>query len=475
MNKDHSNSSQTSLSGYEALTYLQSFRHRCFEAFGERAEFSDALWFATWSGGAVGGSLARGLVSRSSSALFKLWVKTLLQTVVQGLFRVRDPYFQFSRMLFDPGVEAVVQTWRSSEDALKNPIPDADRFFGTRFQDLQKSGKLQMMDIITDNISPMKALPNTFIARSKNVGRFDLMTFGLCVFIWIRTFFSFLRLVSRSQNLCEVLGTLIVWTALPNQRSRHGMQLYQDLGKNLEALSLASTSMKIPNLYLPYECHPEQNAIAAAWQKYNGKVTGYIHGTMLTFPGHYIRPFAGAADELWVHGSAYEEILRRIGWKNTVITSVPAYRFMAMPSRFIDPGSLFFPYLTGNFDDAIERIETAHRVGLLQVKVLKPHPSTGLSPAYKSRFESLMKSPVNIAKTASTNDSIIAIGPVSVVLEELERKNPLRIIHVPLTREGIDSFDQDLWKDYLDVRAIAEDLPIYEITLKVNAGFINLS
>jgi len=223
-------------------------------------------------------------------------------------------------------------------------------------------------------------------------------------------------------------------------------------------------------LALPYEAQPEQNVLAHVWQANGGRVAGYIHSTMLTFPGHYLRPNAGAPDELWVHGSAYRKILNRIGWECQDIKQVRPYRFLNSTRSEIDISGLFFPYWSGALFFALRQVEQGVQRGALFISQLKPHPSTAISKRFNSAFSRL----VSRGKLADgAPKQAISIGPVSVPLEELERGSLNDVIHVPLTNAVWDSFDSDIWHEFIHTQSLFPGSHVYRLNLIVRGSFID--
>ena len=267
----------------------------------------------------------------------------------------------------------------------------------------------------------------------------------------------------------QKLACIVIWFGLANQRSRHSFALFEFLSRNLTPV-LASRST-LPTLYLPYETQPEQNALAAVWSQNRGQSIGYIHGTMLTFPAHYIRPNYGAVKQIWCHGSAYPSILVQLGWSSDQIERIKSLRFRK--HRDINqeptPGSVYFPYWSGDLSFAISQIEEGKKSGLIRVQTLKPHPATGLSRTNKVRFENI------IDHSPGDFDQIISIGPVSVPLEELERGSKFDVIHVPLSDAPWDSFHLDLWSNHLDVEPIAQNIHAYRLRLRQQKAFIEFN
>lgn len=448
----------------EALAALEGLRKLSFRAFGKRAEFSDAVWFPTWSGTSVGGRLARSFLSVNISTLLRLAARVLGETIGQGLIKSRQPVFHLPDAWLKADTEVVIQTWRDLESARQPPKNGEDRFFGRKFTEEASKGGVAWLDIITDNADWVDA-PSFVVARSKTIYRFNPKVITECLAVFLGTIPGLIKGLVQAKDRYQRLALVVIWCALPNQRSRHAWSLWNFLQKS----SLAK-SRNLPKLMLPYETHPEQNVFAHFWQNHGGRTIGYIHGTMLTFPAHYLRPLCGAVDEIWIHGDAYTDILVKMGWDRNTIVKTPSLRFSKTRAAKLNPKpfAVYFPYWSGILRFPAEEISKAVATGKLHINELKPHPATGLHPKIKQTFEKFLLG----SKTELEPGQLISIGPVSVPLEELERDTPLEVIHIPLTDSKWDSFDTELWRPYLNITPLFPKVAIYKLSLRQKGAFI---
>jgi hypothetical protein len=459
----------SSYSTFNALYSLSNFKIHAFTAFGKRAEFSDALWFPTWSGHSVGGRLARAILNESLIGVMLIIINVWFETFIQGFLRCRMPVFFLPPNWLSEQTSSVLQTWRDFNSTIEAQPVFHDKFFGDFFECPYANNELAFIDFVTDNIPDMSKSPNFVVGRSSNVRFCHLQTILEVTQLLFRTVPSTIRMMYSVPGAIQKLACLVIWFGLANQRSRHAFALYQFLNRNLTPI-LASLT-KPPILYLPYETQPEQNALAAAWSEAQGESIGYIHGTMLTFPAHYLRPLCGAVNRIWCHGSAYPSILNLLGWSLDQIERIKSLRFRMTRGSNQEPvaGSVYFPYWSGGLSFATTQIEDGKKAGLIRIQILKPHPATGLSKGNKRRFEKI------ISHLSGGFDQIISIGPVSVPLEELERGTTLKVIHIPLSNAPWDSFCLDLWSMHLDVEPIAENIHAYRIKLKHQGAFIEFN
>jgi hypothetical protein len=451
----------------KSLDLLSSFRVHAFRAFGKRAEFSDALWFAIWSGKAVGGRLARVLLNDSAYEAVKLIMVVALETFFQGFIRCRDPIFFLPSKWLSDQTSSVLQTWRDFKATNETAPNFQDKFFGDFFDASYAEGKLSLVDIITDDVSKGAQSINLLVGRAENVRFFSAPT-PLEI---TRTLFvnvpSLLRMIFSVSGVVPKLACFVVFFGIANQRSRHAFKLYQLLAR--EVIPFLQSQKNPATLYLPYETQPEQNALAAAWREGGGLSVGYVHSTMLTFPSHYLRPNFGFVDTVWCHGLAYHDVLTILGWSNNQIKRIKTLRFSKVRNSSHDPGpgSVYLPYWSRNLLFAISQIEMGVNGKVLSVHGLKPHPATGISQADRTRFEKI------IGVSGKCLPQIITVGPLSVPLEELERGTKLDIIHVPTSEAPWDSFCLDIWSKYITYEPIAEGVRAYRMRLKFSGSFID--
>jgi len=448
------------------LKILQDFRRASFECFGDRAEFSDAVWFATWSGGAPGGRLARYLLGQYSTVLGMLFFfQEFAKTIFQALLRSRKMLLEFPAVLSGADCEVVIQSWKSFEQSVDARSAMPDRFFGNCFQSQFENGKLLNFNILTDNVSSTSNLGPLTLGRSLETFSFCVSTLCLVIAIWIKNFWPLLKLLSKMNGVRSRIAASVVWACLPNQRSRHAFELRKQTSQFLRR-----QGDSVPPLFLPYETQPEQLALAQAWKENGGRVTGYLHGTMLTFPGHYICPQIGQLDEIWIHGNAYFDALQKCGWDKDLIKKVPAFRFRAMVGKAAEIGAIYFPYWSGDLRYPLLNIKSAVQSGAIRVRSLKPHPSTGLPASIRVQFEQLIQASSEIR--VDQNESVIGVGPISVVLEELERATKFNVLHAPISSQWFDSFDNQFWQQYLDCRRLP-GCDLVELKLKSKNAFID--
>lgn len=460
-------------SDFTHLEKLRAFRQRSFDAFGPRAEFSDATWFATWSGGAVGGRLARVILNNSVMGALTLLREVVIAVMIQTLIRCRQVVFSLPMDWLNDKTTAVLQTWRDNTSILQIPIPQTDKFFGSFFTDDSMSGRLAIIDLTTDNIDS-HTIGNTFlIGRASKLSVLNFRVLSDVMKILIFGLPGLVKLSTQSRNMVELISSVIVWLSIANQRSRHSFSLFSYLLKHLKPI--LSEYKNPPVLYLPYETHPEQNVLAAVWQAAGGKTVGYVHGTMLTFPAHYIRPLLGAVNTLWVHGTAYKDILFALGWVESSIKIINTLRFNKTRPQITLPseGSVYFPYWSGNLLFPITQLRRAVNKQLINIKVIKPHPVTGLPKKLERLFNGFIKTCAG--SSSLIKGQIIAIGPVSVPLEELERDTNYEIIHIPISSACWDSYSFDIWRPYLDAERLDLDIHAYRLRLKKPGSFIKFS
>ena len=465
MNQDNDYKSAT------AFSKLSNFRSHAFKAFGKHAEFSDAVWFPTWSGKSVGGRLARVILNDSPFEAISLIIRVALETFIQGVLRCRVPIFFLPPNWISEQTLSVLQTWRDCKSANDAPPAFQDKFFGDFFKGPYSENRLSFINFVTDNIPDKFQSPSFLVGRSSKVRLCHVQTIFEMTQVLLCNVPGAFRMMWSVPGTVQKLACLVIWFGIANQRSRHAFALFQFLSRNVAPV-LASLS-KPPTLYLPYETHPEQNALAAFWSESGGHSVGYVHGTMLTFPAHYLRPLLGAVDSILCHGSVYPNLLSQLGWNKAHVKRIKSLRFSK--SRAANqqpaPGSVYFPYWSGDLSFAITQIEKGKKAGLLSIQTLKPHPATGLSKMSQSRFEKITdESPDQVHKKP---DQIISIGPVSVPLEELERGSKFEVLHVPISDAPWDSFSADIWSAYLDVEPIAKYIYVYRIKLKQPGAFID--
>jgi hypothetical protein len=455
------------------LDVLAKFRMAAFEAFGPRVEYSDAVWFPTWSGRSVGGRLARVILGDSKLGVFFLLLRVVFETFVQGAVRCRTVQFFLPKNWISDETTAVLQTWRDFQLDVANTPAFQDKFFGDYFVKSPSGQKISYVDIIVDNVPEFVTYPNLLFGRSERIRFFYFPTILQTTKTLFENFDNSIKMIGAVPGLVQKIACLVVLFGMANQRSRNAYSFYEFLAANLTPV--LSSNRNPPILYLPYEVQPEQNALVSAWREGGGKAVGYIHSTMLTFPAHYLRPLSGAVDFVWCHGSAYPDVLvKLLRWSDTQVKQIASLRYAkrSAASQEPNPGSVYFPYWPGNLSFAISQIEKAAKLDILSVKSLKPHPATGLSKKDRNRFEKIMNE--TSLRQPRVLAQVIAIGPVSVPLEELERGSDFEIIHVPISDAPWDSFSLEIWSPYLSVEPIFPGIHVFRLKLKSRGAFINI-
>ncbi|WP_148698331.1 hypothetical protein [Silvanigrella aquatica] len=272
--------------------------------------------------------------------------------------------------------------------------------------------------------------------------------------------------VFRAKNINEFLCGLFVSLNIIDIRQENSFKIYEYINSFLKIYLRENNS--IPELYLPYEAQPEQTALIKAWKENGGNVIGYIHSTLLTFPGHYIKLHINAPDQLWVHGSSYQKILSLFGWEESKIKKIKSLRYSILKPINIELSTIALPYSTAALDFSISILKNLSKSGV-KLRFLRPHPLTGVSKKDLKIINEIITENILLKNLYSTDNAIVCIGPASLPLEILEQKMYCTVIHIPVSKSFIDRFDNSIWNEYIEFINLGEAVVM---NLKVNGAFI---
>ncbi|MBF0361118.1 MAG: hypothetical protein HQK49_08910 [Oligoflexia bacterium] len=166
---------------------------------------------------------------------------------------------------------------------------------------------------------------------------------------------------------------------------------------------------------LPWENHPEQKAICAAFREGGSTVYGYTHaGTNSVISLNKVenKIYENAYPEkLFIHSRDIFKASSYVGWKKEHLVYIKSQRFLARsPNDFL--GKVFLPYSVDGSLWFLKKIKKMINDGKICVKEIKIHPSF----VHNEDIKALIKE-ISFDDKAT---NVIIYGFTTVVLEALE-------------------------------------------------------
>lgn len=206
----------------------------------------------------------------------------------------------------------------------------------------------------------------------------------------------------------------IDWTAaylvsLLNIRTLYSHALFKEIGLLIE-------NKNIQKVLIPWEAHPEQRAVVAAFRACGAEVFGYIHSSVSNNP-IYLAKLGEKffkrlyPDKLFVHGKDIAENIKLIGWTDEEIIIVRTQRFKKRnPNDF--SGCFFLPYAVENSKNYLKLAKELVDKGVINIAQVKLHP---LFKDNKELISLASQIPLDISSS-----KVVVGGFTSVILEALE-------------------------------------------------------
>lgn len=449
-----------------SIEKLSSFRNKCIDFINEELIFSDSLWFATWSKNSSGDMVARYLLKEISFRKFFLFfLKKIIFNYLRCFFFRRE--LSFSRIGNNAKKKYIYQTWIDLNQNEKINLAGKDKYFSNFFSEHYETNTALSIIIAS---TPKQVKQNELNQDSIILSVGNLRCVGLSAFFIIlkQLFYTLINFLVRfkASNFNEFFCGLFVALNVIDIRQNNSVKIYRHINSFLK--SYLKEHNMVPDLFLPYEAQPEQTALIKAWQKNGGKVIGYIHSTLLTFPGHYIKLHKYFPDQLWVHGTSYKKVLTIFGWKETEIKEIKSLRYSSLAPINIKLSTIALPYSTADLNYSIYVLKKLSKTGI-KLRHIRPHPLTGISRRDSKLFNNIINKNISTKEDYKIQNAIVCIGPASLPLEVLEQKVNCTVIHIPISRSFIDRFDNSLWDDYIEFIKLDEAV---RMSLKANGAFI---
>ena len=204
-----------------------------------------------------------------------------------------------------------------------------------------------------------------------------------------------------------------------------------------------------PKIFLtPYEAQPIQQRLVHELRVHCGAFTvGYIHSSLNCFPSYMVRR-PGAPDLLWVHGSAYKDVLIDcLGWDKNQVKIIDALRFLS--PRDDMSSKIYLPYAYRSADVLVSYMSAAlseiNRLAPNSCWEICPHPVVAKCQGqFASEVKRLVTENCADSHAVQPTQMAVQLGVSGAILECLESGN--QVIHV-VEDVRTEVFNSDIWPD----------------------------